>query len=106
MTEQVTIQAVEREYDRLKSGHWFSPANMRFFSSRLMWEAYRVTDEQGTRYYFVSSERPPYDEREYTVRCMRLCTDGDGYTIDNVSTQGQYASRNGAIAAMRKVVGV
>lgn len=70
--------------------HWFQPAAMRFFRSR-------VSDGVYGNGYFVSSERGPDMARRYTVR--KALPDG---SIDQVGEFQQYASRSGAHAAARK----
>lgn len=74
---------------------WFSPATMRFFSSRVQSAIY-PTQHGGA--YFVSSERGPDNIRKYTVRLARP----DG-SIDTVGSMGDYRTGRAAHAAARRL---
>ena len=68
--------------------HWFSRGAMRFFGSRIVSKAARISDN-GLRAYFISSEQPPHqDARRYTVRYMTI----SGPTAGHVSTSGEFCA--------------
>lgn len=91
--EQIDIWRVKNVH----RGHWFSPATMRFFSSRV---AQTATLHNG-KAYFVSSEQFRYDSpRFYTIRVCDMRT-GD---IDTVGEFQQYRSSQQAKAAIRQLV--
>lgn len=73
-----SMNRVRELYRELRPlGHWFSPATMRFFKSRLPATAYL----KGGDYYFISSEKFNYESpRLYTVRKMNG-SDGEVGTI-------------------------
>jgi hypothetical protein len=73
-------------------GYWFSPSTMRFFSSRVSSEVVPVADG----WLFVSSEEGPSGVRRYTIRKM-----DQNANIDTVGEFQQFASRSGAVRAMR-----
>lgn len=75
-----------KQANQAKDGHWFSPATLRWFGSRIHGDVY------GGR-YFVTSERNPEGERRYTVR--EVTEDGDVKTADGCEFF-EYASRSGA----------
>ena len=96
----------EQRYYGPDSPHWFSPANMRYFRSRLSRTAYEVvtnTPQKG-RIYFVSSEQyeDSYgrrDVRRYTVRIMTetgAIQDGSKFQQYATSATAQKAAREQA----------
>lgn len=73
--------------------YFFKPDAMRFFMSRTHWKVY------GNK-YFITSERNGWKApRLYTIR--EIQEDGN---ITSVSAFQQYASLNGAIAAVKRLV--
>jgi hypothetical protein len=88
---------------RLACPLWFSPGTMRWFGGRVSDYGYRRTG--GTVIWFVSSERDTYGSvwggaRRYTVRRW----DPDNPTdIGRDGDMGQYATRNGAHGAARRL---
>ena len=74
-----------REANKRSGGHWFEPATLQFFGSRILAGLY------GGR-YFVTSEQPPHGPRRYSVRIA-----GDGGSIDTVGPFCGFASRRAAI---------
>ena len=101
----IDIQTVKRiNEDRGK--YFFSPATMRFFSSRVAQCAYATDDN--SRAYFVTSEQftgsnGRSQPRRYTVRVMDMTT-GD-ITEPHGHKDGfqEYASRNGAAREARRL---
>lgn len=90
------MQLFETYRARSSGGHFFDRDTMRFFNSRVMRE--RLYNATTTDVYFVTSEVDFYGrDRRYTVRVLRA----EG-SIDEVGAFRQYASRNGAVRAMRK----
>lgn len=81
-------------------GHnWFSRSAMRFFSTKIVSRAARISDN-GARAYFVTSEQPPHDSRRYTVRYMTI----SGPQAGHVGTSGEfcaYSTGRGASDALR-----
>lgn len=78
---------------------WFSRDSMRFFGTKIVSRAARVSDD-GTRAYFVTSEQPPHDSRRYTVRYMTI----SGPQAGHVGTSGEfcaYSTGRGASDALR-----
>ena len=68
--------------------HWFSRGTMRFFGTRIVSKAARISDN-GVRAYFISSEQPPHqDARRYTVRYMTI----SGPKAGHVSTSGGFCA--------------
>jgi len=61
MMQQIPMSEVKQRYGE---GHWFDPETMKFFGTRLPKYAYEGPG--GT--YFVTSEKPPYGPRAYSVR--------------------------------------
>lgn len=85
-----------REANRVAGMHWFSPDTLRFFGTRMCAHG-RIF---GGR-YFVTSEYVGFDRRgprRYSVRVA-----GPDGAIDTVGDFGAYASRNGAIAAAKRL---
>jgi hypothetical protein len=79
-------------------GHWFDADAIRFFHSRVAATAYKTDD--GSRAYFVSSERYDFDTaRKFTVRVYNFET----HDIRTVGEFQAYASRSGADAAARRL---
>jgi len=103
--EVVSMAEIERRH----RGHWFSSGAKQFFACRLASFGYKITDEQGTRVYFVSSERflDPLKRdgysggRLYSVRVLDWET-GD---IDTVGEFQQYTTGKAADRAARKLAG-
>lgn len=91
------IEDVIRRNERA-GGKWFSPDNMRFFSSRVQSAIY--TNKRGEA-FFVTSERDRYrtggQRRLYSVRVARL----DGQ-IDTVGEFQGHATGRAAHAAARR----
>lgn len=56
----VPISQVIREH----KGHWFSFDTMKFFKTILYDIAYEI---KGVR-YFITSEKPPFGPRQYSIR--------------------------------------
>lgn len=83
-----------KKRNKARGDHWFSPGNMRFFSSRVQSSIYVAKDG---RAYFVSSERSPNDRRAYSVRVAEL----DG-SINTVGDFQAYKTGRAAHAAARK----
>jgi len=77
------IKCANRVYGR----YFFEPDTMRFFGSRVLDEVY------GGRYY-VTSEKPPYGPRAYTVR--RAGSEGEITTIGKVCQYATAAQAKGA----------
>lgn len=74
--------------------HWFKPATLRFFKSRVGREAYLGVDG---RWYFVSSEQGPRMPRRYTVRAV-----DDGWAnIESVGGFQAYETRSQALTGLR-----
>ena len=61
--DDIKNEALTRDFER--AGRWFSAGP--FFKTRLPKNGFE--DEDGTL-YFVTSEKGPYDDRKYTVRCV------------------------------------
>ena len=80
------IQEIMRRNEEC-GGYFFSEGALRFFKSRIHDEVYGSG-------YFVTSERPPYGPRAYTVRYAKP----DGHIV-HVSDFMAFSSRNGAHAA-------
>lgn len=73
-------------------GHWFDPASMRFFASRLSHCGARV----GNRFVFTSSEQGPDGIRGYSVRVLdagSVSTVGDFQQYDNSKQATRAAGR-------------
>lgn len=75
-----------RQANQAAGGHWFSPATLRWFNSRIHADVYAGR-------YFVTSEQNPEGERRYTVR--EVSEDGDIKTAEGCEFF-EYASRSGA----------
>lgn len=100
-----TAEAIRRASSRAGS-HFFDPATMRAFGSRLLDAVYPAAG--GGRSYFVTSERDRYPGgawdtvRRYTVRVISWrnpSTIGEPTGLDF----GAFASRSGAVAAARRL---
>lgn len=78
--------------------HWFSPDTLRWFRGRVLESTFTVVPD-GT--LFVSSERDRGEPRRYSVRFIRSTGERRG-SVTTVGTFGQYASRNGALAALKR----
>lgn len=89
-----SIDEIRAANERLGQ-HWFSPATLRWFSSRISGQVYPVLSGGA---YFVSSEQAPGEERRYTVRVASP----DG-SISTYGELGQYRSANGAHNAAARV---
>ena len=78
--------------------HWFSPATMRFFKSKV---ASRLRSGDGKTGYFVTSERQSETRpRLFTIRKADLVT----ADIDTVGEFQGYATRRAAMAGMDVLV--
>ena len=73
---------------------YFSPDTMRFFSSRILPDAWQIdgyATAPGRRYVFVTSERHGDDApRHYAVRLATLVTARDGRPAIDIDTVGEY----------------
>lgn len=83
------LRDIERRNIRA-GGHWFEPATMRFFASRVHETIYVAKDG---RAYFVSSERPPGGRRGYAVRVAEVSGN-----INTVGSVCQYKTGRAAHA--------
>ena len=72
--------------------HFFEPATMRFFNSRILSRVY------AGRLFVTSERREAYCPRLYTIRAM--ADDGAVFTVGEFQ---QYASRREAMAAAQKL---
>lgn len=95
----ISTADIERANERA-GFHFFEPATLRFFASRVAQTGYLTADH--ARAYFVTSEQfRPFDgtpaARRYTVRVCDLTT-GD---VDTVGEFQQYACRSTADRAAR-----
>lgn len=86
--------AAVRAANKAAGHHWFEPATLRFFGSRIGGTLY------GCR-YFVTSEFTGFERsaRGYTIRQVNQ----DG-TIDSVSELCEFATRSQAIAAVKRML--
>jgi hypothetical protein len=87
------VTQIQRD-NRAIGHHFFDPATMRFWRSRVHGNVY------GGR-FFVTSERPPYGPRAYTVRAAR--PDGG---VDTVGDYGGYPTGDAAHRAARRLARV
>jgi hypothetical protein len=76
MREKEPKMSLQTEYRNRTNnqGHFFDPAAMKFFRSRI--GAVRIKHEV---WYFITSEKPPHGDRAYSVRKMGL--DGNIKTV-------------------------
>lgn len=88
--------------------HYFDRDTMRFFDSRLLegvWagksnrQEAGVSTLPGNRYVFVTSERPPWGERRYSVRVVELLEVRDERADVRIETAGEFYSHPTARAA-------
>lgn len=87
------------------SNHWFDPASMRFFNSRVCETTIRQSPADPYLWYFVSSERCDWGDghpRRYSVRVFDTRTG----STDTVGEFQAYASRTGAEGAILRLCGV
>ncbi len=85
-------------------GHFFDPAAMRFFASRVAQNAYLTADENVA--YFITSEQFTGSDghaqmRRYTVRKINMHTG----SIDTVGEFQQYASNTAATREAKRLAG-
>jgi len=85
-----TIEQV-KEANKALGHHWFEPATLRFFKSRV--------DGPVIGNMFVSSERFNMETRLYTIR--RVNEDG---SIDTVGKFQEYKSKEAALNAIKRMV--
>ena len=81
-----SIEAIKRAHKRA----WFEPANMRFFSTRILPTVY------GGRYFITSEQCRFTDPRRYSIRVVD--EHGD---IDTVGEFQRYPTRAAAIKAVK-----
>lgn len=84
-----------QEANRESGHHWFDPDTMKFFKSRIVSELVKGT-------YFITSEKPPYGPRAYSIREVY---NDEGH----VKTHGetcQYATLGEVRAALLYVAGL
>ncbi len=96
--ETVSVDSV-REHAKRVGSHWFDADTMRFFRSRVSSYGWRSAD--GTRVYFVSSERREGCARRYSVRVADMTSEDRG-CVDTLGTFQQFASRSGAERAAER----
>ena len=79
------MSSLETEYKNRTQGrgHFFDPATMRFFKSRIG----AVRCKCGV-WFFVTSEQPPHGPRMFSVRRMEL--DGDINTVGEFCSMSSY----------------
>jgi len=66
-----SVECLRDYYNRTSQGHWFDPATMRFFGTRLN-DFRKLSD---SRYAFVSTERSPSGDRKASIRLVTLKRD-------------------------------
>lgn len=93
----IELAAIIRHYGTGPGRHWFDKDSCRFFRTRLPESAFQTTD--GSRAYFVSSEKPPRGNRAYSVRAY----DFAARDISTIGTFCGYATRGPAITAARNL---
>lgn len=100
ITNTNELKTLATEY----GSHFFEPAALRFFSSRIHSAVYGgryfVTSEQ-RRGVYLSSGWIPAEPRRYTVRTWEI--NGDHISFDSVGEFQQYATRAEAHAAAQKL---
>lgn len=75
--QTISVPDMKQENQR-KGGHWFDPKSMRFFSSKVESDGFRVPlkgqDKDEGIFLFLSSERPPggRERRKWSVRMFKL----------------------------------
>lgn len=82
--------------NKAKGFHWFEPATLRFFKSRICaWESWRSDG------FFISSERGPmaHNPRRYTVRKAHF----DTGMVSSVSIFQEFATLSQAKAALKRL---
>ena len=89
----ISMQEIEAMYVPGISRHWFDADTMRFFKTRLAQVGYQHADGS---VYFVTSEKPPYGERRYSVRRLTgfkgdIQTIGEFCGYKNAATANKYA---------------
>lgn len=94
--ESISMDSIRAAVDSTGS-HWFSPATMRFFRTRLPQSGLR--DGRG-RLWFVSSEAYSRGPRRYNVRCFSI-TDGRVHTHGDFQA---HATRHAATRAMHRAI--
>lgn len=78
----------------IASGHyWFDPDSMRFFGTKILGGLVAGR-------YFVTSEKPPYGPRKYSIRKVK---NAQGH-IDTVSEFCQYGTARAARAGLKRIV--
>ena len=65
------------------NGHFFDPDTMKFFHSRI-----GATGIKDKIWFFITSEKPPYGPRMFSVRRMEL--DGDINTVGKFCSMTSY----------------
>lgn len=63
----IYMNDVERANSRARR-YFFSNDTMRFFKSKIVSEYAVRARKHGAKAYFITSEKPPYGDREYRVR--------------------------------------
>lgn len=91
----VHITDIIATYNPGPGRHWFAPDTMRFFGCILPSFGFQGPDGS---VYFVSSERPPFGGRKYSVR--RLVGEGK---IETVGEFCAYATEESATTQARKL---
>lgn len=96
--EAVSVTVADmRKFNSLRGFHFFEPASMRFFNSRVLGDTFPAAD--GSAVYFVTSERfDATTPRLYTVRVCR-----PNYTVDSASEFQEFASARAAKNAARRL---
>ncbi len=73
-----------------ESGYFFTRSAMRFFDSRVAWD---TLTKHGDGYLFITSEKPEWDSRRYTVRF---------WTMDNGTNPAGESCEFATLAAAKK----
>lgn len=88
----ISMAAIRQRHE-VRHGKFFTPGNMRFFSSRLPSRGFLNLQE--TKAFFVTSERSGYDRpRLFSVRCMNMDT-------GHIDTVGDFHSFTTGVEANR-----
>lgn len=92
--QKIHITDIIATYNPGEGRHWFDQDSLKYFRCSLPTFGFRAADGS---IYFVSSEKPPFSRRKYTVRCLR----GKG-RIENVGEFCGYATKARATTQARK----
>lgn len=96
MVYEIATSVIEEKHD----GYFFSEGAMRFLKSRISAIAYKTQD--GTKAFFVTSEKCCTEPRLYSVRVFDFATLG----VNTVGEFQEYKSRSAAVARAKKEAGV